>query len=82
MCGTVQKVNGYTTGTYKVICNKLNVRTGPGTNYKIKTLKELSKSARNQGGYVKNVRCTVSEVRGEWGRTPSGWICLRYCVKL
>lgn len=79
---TQASIGGYTTGTYKVNCNKLNVRTGPGTNYRKKSIKELTKSARNQGGYVKNVRCTVYQIKGEWGRTPSGWICLRYCIKL
>lgn len=63
MCGTVQNLNGYKTGTYKVNCSRLNVRTGPGKNYKIKSLKQLTKSARKQGGYIRNVRCTVSKVQ-------------------
>lgn len=79
---TVQKLNGYKTGTYIINCNKLNVRTGPSTNNRIKTLKELTKSAKKQGGYVRGVRCTVSEIRGNWGKTPSGWICLDYCNKI
>ena len=76
---TVQK---YTTGTYKVNCSKLNVRTGAGTKYRIKSLNELTKSARNQGGYVRGVRCTVTKVVGNWGLTPSGYICLDYCTKV
>jgi N-acetylmuramoyl-L-alanine amidase len=75
-------MNGYKTGTYIINCSKLNVRTGPGTNYRKKTIKELTKSARKQGGYVRGVRCTVSEIRGHWGKTPSGWICLDYCNKI
>lgn len=76
---TVQK---YTTGTYKVNCSKLNVRTGAGTKYRIKSLNELTRSARNQGGYVRGVRCTVTKVVGNWGLTPSGYICLDYCTKV
>lgn len=76
---TVQK---YTTGTYRVNCSKLNVRTGPSTKYRIKSLNELTRSARNQGGYVKGVKCTVTKVIGNWGLTPSGYICLDYCTKV
>ena len=76
---TVQK---YTVGTYKVNCSKLNVRTGPSTKYRIKSLKELTRSARNQGGYVRGVKCTVTKVVGNWGLTPSGYICLDYCTKV
>ena len=76
---TVQK---YTTGTYKVNCSKLNVRTGPGTKYRIKSLNELTVSARKQGGYVRGVNCTVTKVVGNWGLTPSGYICLDYCTKV
>ncbi len=76
---TVQK---YTVGTYKVNCSKLNVRTGAGTKYRIKSLKELTRSARNQGGYVRGVKCTVTKVVGNWGLTPSGYICLDYCTKV
>ena len=76
---TVQK---YTTGTYKVNCSKLNVRTGPSTKYRIKSLNELTRSARNQGGYVRGVKCTVTKVVGNWGLTPSGYICLDYCTKV
>ena len=76
---TVQK---YTTGTYKVNCSKLNVRTGPSTKYRIKSLSELTRSARKQNGYVKGVKCTVTKVTGNWGLTPSGYICLDYCTKV
>ena len=62
---TIQK---YTTGTYKVNCSKLNVRTGPSTKYRIKPLK--------------GVKCTVTKVIGNWGLTPSGYICLDYCTKI
>lgn len=81
----------YTTGNYKVICDsRLNVRTGPGKGYPIKSLSQLTASAQKQGGYKKGVVFTAKEVRnlpGEsWARTPSGWVCLRnqdgtYCQK-
>lgn len=79
---TVRKVNSYTTGTYKVNCSKLNVRTGPSTKYRIKSLNELTRSARNQGGYVRGVRFTVIKVINNWGLTPSGYVCLDYCTKI
>lgn len=72
----------YKTGIYKVNASVLNVRTGPGTKYRIKSIKELTRSARNQGGYVKGVRFTVNKVIGNWGLTPSGYVCLDYCTKL
>lgn len=82
----------YKPGDYEITCSLLNVRTGPGSNYKKKTFERLTKNAqaqikaKNNGkkadGYVKGVQCTVSEVNGNWGRTPSGWICLDYCKKI
>lgn len=78
----VQKVNSYTTGTYKVNCSKLNIRTGPSTKYRIKLLNELTRSARNQGGYVRGVRFTVTKVINNWGLSPSGYVCLDYCTKI
>lgn len=87
----VQKVNSYTTGRYRINASVLNVRTGPGTNYKAKTWKQLSTNARNQNsrlgnyytnGYKRGVVCTVTKIIGNWGYTPSGWICLDYCSKL
>lgn len=82
LSSSTTKITGYTTGTYKVNCNKLNVRTGPSTKYRIKGLSELTRSARNQGGYVRGVRFTVTKVIGNWGLTPSGYVCLDYCAKL
>lgn len=72
----------YTTGVYKVNCNKLNVRSGPGTGYRIKGIRQLTKSAQKQGGYIRGVRFTVKKVSGNWGLTPSGWVCLDYSKKL
>ena len=82
----------YTTGTYKVTADVLNVRTGAGTSYRIKKFTELTKNAQEQvvakcgykaNGYVKGIECTVSQIKNtNWGKTPSGWICLDYCKKI
>ena len=40
-----------------------------------------AKAGYSASGYVKGMVCTVYEVKGSWGRTPSGWICLDYCKK-
>lgn len=82
---------GYTTGKYRVNASVLNVRYGAGTNYKAKTWRQLSTNARSQNsrlgnyytnGYKRGVVCTVTKISGNWGYTPSGWICLDYCNKL
>jgi hypothetical protein len=73
----------YTTGRYKVNTpSGVNVRVGPGTNYRIKKLSELTKDARSKGGYVNGTIFDVFEVKDNWGRTPSGWVCLDYAVKI
>lgn len=80
----------YKTGTYKTTSN-IHVRTGAGTNYKAKTYKQLTSNARKQNrnlgnyyynGYKKGVVCTVTKIKGNWGYTKSGWICLNYCKKI
>lgn len=92
---TIDKVsastpNKYVTGTYIVLATSMNVRVGYGTNYRVKALNELTPSAQKQGGYVKGVKFTVTQVyqieNEVWGKTPSGWICLEnkngvYCKK-
>lgn len=82
----------YTTGNYKVTANLLHVRTGAGTNYAKKTFSQLSADAQKKikslnggkgaDGYVKGVTFTASQVSGNWGKTPSGWVCLDYCKKI
>ena len=78
----------YTTGDYIVRPELLNVRTGPGTHYSTKKFSQLTANAQQQimniakvraNGYVCGMTCTVLEVKENWGRTPSGWICLDYC---
>lgn len=75
---------------YTVTTSLLNVRKGPGTNYDILKFSELTKSAQKQivrltgkkrDGYVKGVEFTAKEIKGEWAKTPSGWVNLKYCKK-
>ena len=82
----------YPKGDYRVTdASLLNVRTGPGTSYPKKKYSEFTKNARSQiyeavrykaNGYVMGVEFTVYEVKSNWGRTPSGWVCLDYCTKI
>ncbi len=84
--------NKYETGTYTVTADLLNVRTGAGTSYAKKTFKQLTANAQAQikklnngkeaNGLVKGCVCTVSVVKGNWGKIPSGWICLDYCKRV
>lgn len=75
----------------RVTTDVLNVRTGAGTNFPRKTFSELTKNAQEQimakagyaaNGLVKGVECTVTETQGNWGKIPSGWICLDYTVRI
>lgn len=45
----------------------LNVRSGPGTNYSIKKT------------YKNGTRFDTLEIKGDWGRSPSGWCNLNFC---
>ncbi len=82
----------YKTGRYKVKVNSwLNVRTEPNINSRIKTHSELTENARAQNKSLGNGECNgllngvvidVMKVEGEWGLVPSGWINLKYCIKL
>ena len=89
----VKTISGvkYTTGKYKVNASILNVRTGPGTKYKIKGYKQLTSNARYQNkrlgnqytnGLKRRVVTTVTKVQNGFGLIPSGWISLNYCTKL
>lgn len=91
LSSSTTKVTGYRTGTYKVNASILNVRTGPGTKYKIKGYKQLTTNARYQNkklgnqytnGLKRGVVTTVTRVQNGFGLTPSGWISLNYCTKL
>ena len=54
-------------GYYKVDTAVLNVRCGPGTEYKKK------------GVLYKGKRLKITSVKGNWGKYGDGWICLDYC---
>lgn len=86
---TKPKEQKYTKGTYKVTANLLHVRDK--ANGKIKTYKELTKNAQAQNkklgnekanGLLKGCVCEVTETKNNWGKIPSGWICLDYCKKI
>ena len=84
----------FTLGTYKVNTAVLNVRRRPNTNGDNPPLRfnELTANAQEQirrlnngaeaNGLVRGVIVTVSEVQGVWGRIPSGWISLEFCVRV
>lgn len=88
----VSYTTGYEKGTYEVTCNVLNVRTGAGSEYSKKSFSQLTPNAQKQikslnadkpaNGLVKGCTCTVSAVKDNWGKIPSGWICLDYCEKV
>ncbi|MCQ2485117.1 MAG: M23 family metallopeptidase [Clostridia bacterium] len=83
---------GYSTGFYRVTASLLRVRKGPSTNYRFFKFGELSKNAQSQikklnggkaaDGLVAGCECSVSQVIENWGRIPSGWICLDYCRRV
>lgn len=82
-------IDKYTKGTYEVISPRY-VRTGAGTEYSIKKVKDISAdgkkhvvktSSKADAQYKKGTRFTVYETKYSknyaiWGRSPSGWICL------
>lgn len=49
--------SNYSTGNYRVTASVLNVRFGPGTNYKTKTYKQLSANAKSQNRQRGNYFC-------------------------
>lgn len=82
----------YSTGYYRVTADLLRVRTGASTAYKYLKFSELSANAQAQvkklnggkkaDGLVKDCECTVSKVSNNWGKIPSGWVCLDYCRRM
>lgn len=87
-------ITQYTKGKYIVNTNVLRVRKNPFisnnnwlkfeelTENAQKQIKEIIKDGNIPDGLVNGVICDVSEISGEWGKIPSGWICLKYCKKL
>ena len=49
-----------------VNASELNIRKGPGTTYD------------SVGKYYKGDKVTITEVKGEWGKTTKGWINMGY----
>lgn len=82
----------YPLGNYRVTkANVLNVRKTPGTDGEKVLYQDMTESAKNKilkiagskvNGYVKGLTFTAFEVKNNWGRTPSGWVCLDYCEVL
>ena len=82
----------YVAGNYKVTkAEVLNVRKGAGTAYGTKKFSQFTEDAQKKilrlagkkvNGYVKGLAFTVLQVKGKWGKTPSGWVCLDYCTKI
>lgn len=66
------KIINYSSGVYRITASALRVRTGPGTNYRIKSR------------VYKNSKRRINYTRGNWGHLANnaGWICLDYCVKI
>ena len=60
--------SNYVLGLYIVNTSSgLNVRSGPGTNYGVRK------------AYTNGTKFDTYEIKGEWARTPSGWVNLKYC---
>lgn len=75
------------TGTYEVrVESALIVRSGPGSNYARKSKSELTadgqKHSNDNGGLLNGTRVTVYEWQNGYARTPSGWVCGDYLVKV
>lgn len=90
--GTTVSSKGYSTGNYKVTADLLNVRKGAGTAYAKIKFKDMTDSAQekikqlNKGkpadGFVKGLTFTALQVKGDWGKCPTGWVNLKYCKKI
>ncbi|MGN0694128.1 MAG: CHAP domain-containing protein [Lentihominibacter sp.] len=69
--------------TYTLQVN-LNVRTGAGTKYSQKKVRDLtadgekhatSTKASDRAVFKKGTRVTVQKISGNWIKCPSGWLC-------
>lgn len=82
--------NTYTTGNYKTL-GTMNIRTGPGTEYRCKKVKEITADGKKHATstnpnanavYKKGTVFTASKIEkdksgGIWGKSPSGYICIK-----
>lgn len=85
----------YAAGDYKVTkvggAGVLRLRKGPAKTYPKVKFSEMTSSAQKKvlnlagkkvDGYVKGVTFTALEIKGNFGRTPSGWVNLTYCERI
>lgn len=85
---SVTLVNNYPTGNYKTNGN-MNVRTGAGTNYAIKKVKDLTADGKRNAtstnpeanavyrvGTVFTAQQIINQ-NGVWAKTPSGYVCIQ-----
>lgn len=85
-----KKNNTYKTGKY-ITLRDLRVRTGAGTKYKQKLVKELTKDGqKNATSKDKNAKAMykkgtvftalkiIKEGNNYWAQTPSGYVCIKF----
>lgn len=81
---------GYQTGTYQVI-KDVNVRDAPSLDGTQLTYYSFTDNARKQirqitpnkpNYFPAGMRVTISQVSGNWGKCPSGWLSLNFCKKV
>jgi hypothetical protein len=86
---TEKEKKQYTNGEY-ITLTELNVRTGPGTNYRQKKVKELTKdgqknaTSKNKNAYAVYKKGTeftaikiINNKDSTWAKTPSGYVCIK-----
>jgi len=85
---TPSNASAYAVGrTYQLISD-MRVRTGPGTGYRQRAYSELTADGKRHAlaGSLACLRAgtqiTCLEMRGDWMRIPSGWICARQGSKV
>ena len=85
-----KEITGITTGKYKVVSRPMAIRSGAGTEYRIKKISEVTEYAKEHATNKKTTadaylkKETVLDVlelkngrnNSIWGRTYSGWVCL------
>ncbi len=85
----IRKIEEYVKGNYKTLYN-MYIRSGPGTNFRIKKVSELTKNGKENSLY-KNLNSSAIYKKGTvftaleiinngasfWAKTPSGYICLK-----
>ena len=88
-----------TSNNYKCL-GQMYVRYGPGLNYGVKRVQELTEDGKRnatsdrpkadaiyKNGTIWTCLELVNNKYGTWGRSPSGWICIKgssgreYCIK-